>query len=35
MCKWFVGLSFHNTQSSNIDLTYDIQSFSDIGKYID
>ncbi|XP_041353057.1 poly(A) polymerase type 3-like isoform X1 [Gigantopelta aegis] len=30
MCKWFVGLSFHSTQSSNIDLTYDIQSFSDI-----
>ncbi|KAL8585161.1 hypothetical protein ACOMHN_013176 [Nucella lapillus] len=29
MCKWFIGLVFHNTQTSNIDLTYDIQSFSD------
>ncbi|XP_005097913.1 poly(A) polymerase beta [Aplysia californica] len=35
MCKWFIGLSFGLvTQSSqpgaNVDLTYDIQSFSDI-----
>lgn len=29
MCKWFIGLVFHNTQTANIDLTYDIQSFSD------
>ncbi|XP_076463451.1 poly(A) polymerase beta-like [Babylonia areolata] len=29
MCKWFIGLVFNNTQTSNIDLTYDIQSFSD------
>lgn len=29
MCKWFIGLVFHSTQTANIDLTYDIQSFSD------
>jgi len=36
MCKWFIGLSFNLTPSggsvpgANVDLTYDIQSFSDI-----
>jgi hypothetical protein len=33
MCKWFIGLVFHTTQTANIDLTYDIQSFSDAGEY--
>ncbi|XP_050405293.1 poly(A) polymerase type 3 isoform X1 [Patella vulgata] len=30
MCKWFIGLLFIDTKSANIDLTFDIQSFSDI-----
>ncbi|PVD25757.1 hypothetical protein C0Q70_13417 [Pomacea canaliculata] len=34
MCKWFIGLVFHaqtlNSQTANVDLTYDIQSFSDV-----
>ncbi|XP_067680172.1 poly(A) polymerase type 3-like [Haliotis asinina] len=30
MCKWFIGLVFNNTPSANIDLTFDIQSFSDV-----
>ena len=34
LCKWFIGLVFHNTQTANIDLTYDIQSFSDAGQLV-
>ncbi|RUS80340.1 hypothetical protein EGW08_011909 [Elysia chlorotica] len=32
MCKWFIGLIFEISSQScaNVDLTYDIQSFSDI-----
>lgn len=32
MCKWFIGLIFEiaNQSGANVDLTYDIQSFSDI-----
>ena len=34
LCKWFIGLVFHSTQTANIDLTYDIQSFSDAGQSV-
>lgn len=33
---WFIGISFKKMESSesvNIDLTYDIQSFTDTGEY--
>ena len=31
--KWFVGLVFVPAPNQNIDLTYDIQNFMDIGKH--
>lgn len=30
--KWFIGLIFIKAENVNIDLTYDIQSFTDTGK---
>lgn len=30
---WFIGLVFAKTENLNVDLTYDIQSFTDSGKY--
>lgn len=34
---WFIGINFKKLDNSdcvNIDLTYDIQSFTDTGKHI-
>ena len=31
--KWFIGLVFIKAENVNIDLTYDIQSFTDTGTY--
>lgn len=31
MCKWFIGLAFNKVENQNIDLTYDIQSFTNAG----
>ncbi|XP_069117159.1 poly(A) polymerase beta-like isoform X1 [Argopecten irradians] len=28
MCKWFIGLTFNEVKNQNIDLTYDIQTFT-------
>lgn len=36
MSMWFIGIIFkkvENAESVNIDLTYDIQSFTDTGKF--
>ncbi|KAL5009418.1 hypothetical protein ScPMuIL_014999 [Solemya velum] len=30
ICKWFIGLTFKKVESTNVDLTYDIQSFTDV-----
>ena len=30
---WFIGLVFAKTENLNVDLTYDIQSFTDSGTY--
>jgi poly(A) polymerase len=30
---WFIGLVFAKTENLNVDLTYDIQSFTDYGMY--
>lgn len=30
---WFIGLEFQKSENLNIDLTYDIQSFTTTGKY--
>jgi poly(A) polymerase len=30
---WFIGLVFAKTENLNVDLTYDIQSFTDSGMY--
>ena len=32
--KWFIGLVFIKAENVNIDLTYDIQSFTDTGKHL-
>lgn len=35
---WFIGIIFkkvENAESVNIDLTYDIQSFTDTGKVLE
>ena len=32
MCKWFIGLAFNKVENQNVDLTFDIQSFTNIGK---
>ena len=29
---WFIGLVFAKTENLNVDLTYDIQNFTDSGK---
>lgn len=29
--KWFIGLVFVKAENVNVDLTFDIQSFTDIG----
>lgn len=37
MSMWFIGINFKKLDNSdcvNIDLTYDIQSFTDTGKLI-
>lgn len=31
---WFIGLVFAKTENLNVDLTYDIQSFTNSGRYI-
>lgn len=31
--KWFIGLTFVQPSGYDIDLTYDIQYFCDIGKF--
>lgn len=31
--RWFIGLTFVKQHGLDIDLTYDIQSFCDIGEY--
>ncbi|XP_064599647.1 poly(A) polymerase beta-like isoform X2 [Liolophura sinensis] len=28
--KWFIGLQFHKVENINVDLTFDIQSFTDV-----
>ncbi|XP_060574227.1 poly(A) polymerase type 3-like isoform X2 [Ruditapes philippinarum] len=30
MCRWFIGLSFEKVENANVDLTFDIQSFTNI-----
>ncbi|KAL4237602.1 hypothetical protein ACF0H5_002316 [Mactra antiquata] len=30
MCKWFIGLTFSKIEKANVDLTFDIQSFSNV-----
>lgn len=30
MCKWFIGLTFNKVENANVDLTFDIQSFTNI-----
>lgn len=30
--KWFIGLMFTKSEGVNINLTYDIQNFTDIGR---
>ncbi|XP_045174821.1 poly(A) polymerase type 3-like isoform X2 [Mercenaria mercenaria] len=30
MCKWFIGLAFNKVENANVDLTFDIQSFTHI-----
>lgn len=30
MCKWFIGLAFNKVENQNVDLTFDIQSFTNI-----
>ena len=30
--KWFIGLNFVKAEGMNVDLTYDIQSFTDTGE---
>lgn len=30
MCKWFIGLNFNKVENANVDLTFDIQSFTHI-----
>ena len=32
MCKWFIGLAFNKVENQNVDLTFDIQSFTNIGN---
>ena len=34
MCKWFIGLAFNKVENQNVDLTFDIQSFTNIGKFM-
>lgn len=34
MCKWFIGLAFNKVENQNVDLTFDIQSFTNIGNVI-
>lgn len=30
MCQWFIGLNFNKYETMNVDLTYDIQTFTDV-----
>ena len=30
--KWFIGLVFVKAENVNVDLTFDIQNFTDIGR---
>ncbi|KAL3874951.1 hypothetical protein ACJMK2_037899 [Sinanodonta woodiana] len=30
MCKWFIGLAFNKVENQNVNLTFDIQTFTDI-----
>lgn len=30
MCQWFIGLNFNKYEIMNVDLTYDIQTFTDV-----
>ena len=32
MTKWFIGLVFVKAENVNVDLTFDIQNFTDIGR---
>jgi len=31
--KWFIGLMFTKSEGVNVNLTYDIQNFTDIGNF--
>ena len=33
LTRWVIGLEFVKAENVNVDLTYDIQNFTDIGKH--